>query len=782
MDSAATRFFSIPELSLQLECLLTMQSIVALTKVDRRLNEIYTPILYKTLSIQPRPKNLYDCPGSLEKSLLYTCSATIHGLSCRPYSDSLKTLEDLKRTSEADHGPLDDSSQSSPYPCPVIPLLSRMNNLMSLNCYSGISFRLPVDLKHKEDYFSGALVVQLCDILRFCPHLVQLHLGDVPIHSEQDVVLIARAMAGLGSLTNLSLDLRLYNTEIKDNVVPAIFFGLPVGVETLDLGLYRQIRPAGMAETVSEVVPGLTDEPLTRRQEPLYKLTSWQGMNMGRQDLETLYSMYAHCPALVRLVVPNFHLSADVQGIARFIADHCPKLKRLDHVYNGQDPLATMMVALITAMAQDTLVSLDYDGAEDEDHRLGASLERHFGSLTEINFQGTYHLESRTIQTILVGCRNLEVFNIEGLYDHEISLADAVAHQWACTRIRRLAIIINIGDIQELKKETIYARPLPIVLTDAETDRMRLLKRLYQQIGSLTQLEFLDLRIAVDVDALDDEEFFDFRYFSFPYLLALADVEAGRTGYLHLLAGLGNLKTLQGSFYADTEETKLTMDQHLCEWILEHWPRLEKAWFFPPGVTPTEPFQWLMGHLHEVSEALMAATVGVLPQDQLVRISFSGRHKAHDKLDRDILRHCGLLTTIEFDSCRSFSGEDIKGILRQCSRLKVLWASSLIQRLEIAVSFASLAEMKAMHRSEADPSISMITEKQKNGPSALGRLYREIRTLQELGHVELAVYLHNDEPNPTWPVFTGPGCLKDGEVKTSEPFSFHWEDWDYFLK
>ncbi|KAF9154132.1 hypothetical protein BG015_001766 [Linnemannia schmuckeri] len=64
-------------------------------------------------------------------------------------------------------------------------------------------------------------------------------------------------------------------------------------------------------------------------------------------------------------------------------------------------------------------------------------------------------MESKTIQTILAGCRELEELTIEGGYDpREIRLADAVAQQWASTKVRRLSIEINIGDIEELKKET----------------------------------------------------------------------------------------------------------------------------------------------------------------------------------------------------------------------------------------------------------------------------------------------------------------------------------------
>lgn len=469
-----------------------------------------------------------------------------------------------------------------------------MNNLTQLQSYG--SYSRQADATFTHDYYSGDYLSHLCHILRFCPRLVDLSLRDVPIHSEHDILLIARAISGMDSLRDVKLDLRLSSrSALKRKVFSPIFFALPNGLETLYLALQKQIssdvRPAASNED-----PELTAEQVRRRPEPLCRLQSWLGLETANHDLQTITALFSHCPELERLRVPEYLSDVDIPEIATVITTSCPKLKHIHHWYSGQDPLAVMLITLIATMAQDTLVTLEYGGAEDENHRLGTSLQRHFGSLTSIIMRGCYHMESRTIQTILAGCRQLEELTIEGGYDPcEVRLADTVAQQWACTKIRRLAIEINIGDIEDLRKETFYSRPLPIGFTDAEADRMRQLKRLYQQVGSLHELENLDLRIAVPAGAMDGRDNrLCYRDVSFPGLLALADEEAGHPGYLHLLAGLKNLRTLQGSFRADTEETKLTIDQNVCTWIHQHWPRLEKIAFFSRGTILTAPFQWLV--------------------------------------------------------------------------------------------------------------------------------------------------------------------------------------------
>lgn len=112
----------------------------------------------------------------------------------------------------------------------------------------------------------------------------------------------------------------------------------------------------------------------------------------------------------------------------------------------------------------------------------------------------------------------------------------------------------------------------------------------------MTALRKLDLIIVpiaiidnvgeVDVDRLVD-------VMSFPAMLNLADTETGQPGYLHHMAGLRDLTDLQGSVCADTAETIVTMGWAEAAWMDEHWPRLERAWFFENAGGVTEPFKWL---------------------------------------------------------------------------------------------------------------------------------------------------------------------------------------------
>ncbi|KAF9901943.1 hypothetical protein EC991_005460 [Linnemannia zychae] len=583
MDSATIRFFSIPELLQSLEHLLSQPSFTALAQVDRRLYGIFTPLIYKTISLQPKSgKNLFDSLNALESSFRFTREITLDGRCCGAFSRSLRDFEEVQ-ASQAEASALDTNVRLNPSSLgSVMPSPPQMTSLTRLLSYGTYSFKQPVDLAYKAEYDNGTYLTHLRDILRFCSRLVDIHLRYVPIHNMQDVIRLATAVTALDSLRDVQLSLRFSDRDLKIKAVSPIFFALPKGVEVLELDLQSQ-RPAGTPSSTGEANPVVATSQLARREVPLYRLRSWGGLYSTRQGLEAISAMFSHCPELEQLDIPNYCLDADIQEVARVITISCPKLKHLYYVYNGQDPFAFLLVAIITAMAQDTLVSLEYIGAMDGEHLLAKSLERHFGTLKRIDIQCCYYIESITIQTILTGCRVLEMLAIGGCYNrHEISLAEAIAQQWASSRIRHLALEINIGNLEDLRKATVYTRALPIVFEDTEADRMRQLERLYRQLGSLVQLEYLDLRIVVDVGLTNgQEECLDYRSFSFPCLMVLKDEDAGRPGYLHLLAGWKNLKTLEGSFYADTEEAKLTFDEDVSAWILKHWPRLERAPFLP---------------------------------------------------------------------------------------------------------------------------------------------------------------------------------------------------------
>ncbi|KAG0319139.1 hypothetical protein BGZ97_002692 [Linnemannia gamsii] len=96
-----------------------------------------------------------------------------------------------------------------------------------------------------------------------------------------------------------------------------------------------------------------------------------------------------------------------------------------------------------------------------------------------------------------------------------------------------------------------------------------LLERCNEQIGSLSELEQLVLRlrrrgeVIVREDAMrtkantgtcmEEDIFYNYQGDSFPGMLSLGNKRGQRPGYLHLFAGLIKLKEPRGSVYADNQ-------------------------------------------------------------------------------------------------------------------------------------------------------------------------------------------------------------------------------------
>lgn len=66
--------------------------------------------------------------------------------------------------------------------------------------------------------------------------------------------------------------------------------------------------------------------------------------------------------------------------------------------------------------------------------------------------------------------------------------------------------------------------------------------------------------------------------------------QGGRPDYLNWLGGFTKLMELQGSFNANTDETKVTMAWAEARWMASHWQDLEVVEFFEQDEEPTEPF------------------------------------------------------------------------------------------------------------------------------------------------------------------------------------------------
>ncbi|KAG0292337.1 hypothetical protein BGZ96_004297 [Linnemannia gamsii] len=197
--------------------------------------------------------------------------------------------------------------------------------------------------------------------------------------------------------------------------------------------------------------------------------------------------------------------------------------------------------------------------------------KNHTKSLRMVDFRDTLDMTSKSILTILELCEALEVFKKHldpNSGDLFMALRDAVSATWVCKRIRHLELTIGIP---EAHQAPYYARhdEIPLVLSDDEQRLFTKLEKFYTQIGDLTELEYLDLRVIENSHNGEDNEDDNANDASvtlplssidsylyddgtldclLPGLLSLPNNNTGKPGFLHLLSGWTKLKELRDRY------------------------------------------------------------------------------------------------------------------------------------------------------------------------------------------------------------------------------------------
>ncbi|KAF8929888.1 hypothetical protein BGZ47_000831 [Haplosporangium gracile] len=150
---------------------------------------------------------------------------------------------------------------------------------------------------------------------------------------------------------------------------------------------------------------------------------------------------------------------------------------------------------------------------------------------------------------------NLEVFTVttdcEELSNISLALADAVQGVWICTNIRELRIAVWIT--ANGRDPAYFEDPGKGTWVEEKCQHWDNLGRLHTQIGVLTNLEILDLKVAGELNYVSDISHTEI---ILPGLLALDDPDKGKIGCLSKLAGLTILRELRGSFIWTNPEAK----------------------------------------------------------------------------------------------------------------------------------------------------------------------------------------------------------------------------------
>jgi hypothetical protein len=370
---------------------------------------------------------------------------------------------------------------------------------------------------------------------------------------------------------------------------------------------------------------------------------------LGFTAMSDLRRVLQHCPDLEAFHLMRFLDDAQDVALAAMITTLCPKLKRFSFEPSIHPRSDFVPFSVMLAMKQEQqLEEIDLRHLWIEQDRKGGgqwdrdmsiarqAFRRHSLSLRVINMHDISDSLGHVLATVLVECLALEEFNMyrPGAGDRYVEstmplLEAATAASWGCTKLKRLALGIEkpvlpgypfylqpaqspvesafevfYGSFMDTFIEPsvatptiaqpFYRRSTPIVFMEEEKELLALLERLYHHIGTLTELQSLDLRAVDSPGGSSQSEDARYTNHSFPALMTVGNsAPGGRPGYLHLLGGLTKLEELRGSVYASTDEGKTTMGWDEARWMHEHWPRLRLAEFYYKDEEPTEPFLWL---------------------------------------------------------------------------------------------------------------------------------------------------------------------------------------------
>ncbi|KAF9150313.1 hypothetical protein BG015_007884 [Linnemannia schmuckeri] len=156
---------------------------------------------------------------------------------------------------------------------------------------------------------------------------------------------------------------------------------------------------------------------------------------------------------------------------------------------------------------------------------------------------------------------------------------DAVAAEWACTRIRYLEIAVMFTS--DGKDLGCLADQIKATWTEQDHNHWDMLNKFYTQIGALVKLEVLKIKstgaLPQGVDGVPAEV--PFRDTCLPGLLALEDKKSDQIGFLSRWSGLTKLRELKGSFNWANKEARARMDEGEVEWFVTHLPALSHASF-----------------------------------------------------------------------------------------------------------------------------------------------------------------------------------------------------------
>ncbi|KAF9086951.1 hypothetical protein BGX23_008442 [Mortierella sp. AD031] len=496
MDSASDQFFRIPELVALVASTMETRDLLRFLRTSRFIHTQCIPHLYRDVDVRADSKCRLLCSQEGLKALARNTHNARgiqmdghffdHYYKCLTTETITKQVQDRDDTSagigteggaEAGSGttsgtetgtgvamaigtpppptassPSSASSPSTPTLTDItVPLVTHLS-LFDYN-YPAPGLN-PFDKYPPELKSGGNVLAKFCHMARLTPHLTDVRLSDVEIKHQGHLNHLATTLSRLTDLWTLRLKIDCSN-EVKDQIIPTLFFCLPPLVKVLGIAVALIHRPSNNADSEpakdkSEAGMPL-QEVINRQKRTLCRLKEWdvRGLTMA---VETVLSMLECCPGLESMRIPLLESSRDEGLVARLIVQYCPKLRRLlHHRYMDDDDTDDWLFWRITnAMPDNSLESFSCEDFgednEDRERSLKSLLSRHFRSLKEVHLEKCIGVCRTTIGMLLRNVPNLEVLVIDGdtVYTIAVGLKN-LGGFWASTRLREFRVIVHMG-------------------------------------------------------------------------------------------------------------------------------------------------------------------------------------------------------------------------------------------------------------------------------------------------------------------------------------------------
>ncbi|KAG0212930.1 hypothetical protein BGX33_003252 [Mortierella sp. NVP41] len=584
---ACTVFFRIPELVASLSPYLNTQDLARLIKTNRLLSHACVPHLWNDLDIH-NPDAAFCLIHSPE--------------AIQAFTDNLGSIRSLKtETHFISHYVVgltaflgkeaSTSCTTTPRPPGTISPPTWLPSLTTFHCHSTLSFPPLTNLTRLSCSLSmgnlscGAslapdqLSLQLCWFVSLNTGIQDLSLDGLRLGDDLVLRVVARTISRLSRLKHLTLA-PARRAHVGHGVAEILLFNCPKSIESFTLA--SEIVGGPMPPSLLPDEKDRDEDPVVVKKTPLVNLRNLQlPENYAGYLADPLCSIMEQCPALESWIVPCVTHEEAGQELSNVLQRHCPKLRELTIRAPGKEQHGPTVISIMEKMPAQQLEVLYFKSYRELlRDRMMLALQRHSETLREIRFDNCCTIGRRTVQTILTGCRVLERFVIDGLTHFpsrvDLSLEDAVEYKWASSRLRHLQLVMSFGDFEGGDSED-----SSVVWTESDLRRWAMVEKFAVQIGSLRDLEILDIRalsLATGASVLM------YHQVPVPGLLTLADKSKNKFGFLAELKGLQKLRELGGSFRvsAMTVATGMLGGEEV-EWLSNNWPALKAVEFMPPA-------------------------------------------------------------------------------------------------------------------------------------------------------------------------------------------------------